>query len=388
MAITQQKSGRLQSIDMLRGLVIILMALDHTRDFWGASNFSPTDLGKTDVFWFFTRWVTHFCAPVFILLTGISAFLYEQKCATKMQLSRFLFTRGLWLVVLELTIVNLSWQFDYNYVFVQVIWTIGLSMIILAGLIHLPKPAIIVISLAVILLHNAFNDEMMVAVMGDYAWVWKLLHQRGWIPIPEMRFGVVVSYPFLPWFGVMGLGYAIGSLYLQQAADRRRFLHYAGIGLIAVFVALRLTGIYGDPNVWQGDGDLSHTIMSFFNTTKYPASLQFLSMTLGPALILLAVSERWDNGATRVLNIFGKVPMFFYLIHVPLINLAAHAWTALAYGKAVNFFNGPRGWPESYEPNLLRAYIAWIVLVAMLYFPCRWYAAVKARSNNKWLSYL
>ena len=379
---------RLAHIDWLRGLVIILMALDHARDFWASAGFSPTDLQQTDLAWFTTRWMTHFCAPLFVLLSGISAFLHGQNLSSKRELSRFLVQRGLWLILLELVVVNLSWQFAFNFVFVQVIWVLGWSMVLLAGLIYIPTKMLAVLSVTVIAGHNALNDAWFVALFGDYKWIWGLLHQQMWVPVVEWGFGLYITYPLFPWCAVMSLGYALGPLFQANAAWRRQRLLQLGVALCLLFAGLRAGNLYGDPQPWQQAGDWSHSLMSFFNTTKYPPSLQFLCMTLGPGLLLLAVSERWRFGVNSPVLVMGKVPLFFYLLHVPLLNAGAHLWTLAVYGQAVNFFNGAAAWPPDYQASLPLGYAAWLVLLLALYQPCRWYGRFKSQSANPWLSYL
>lgn len=388
-----QTSSRLLGIDILRGLIIVLMALDHTRDFWGAAGFNPTDLTKTDGFYFFTRWVTHFCAPLFVFLTGVSAFLYGQKIQNKSQLRNYLLSRGVWMIVLELTVVNLSWQFGYGFAFVQVIWAIGWSMIILAGLIYIPSRWILLITVPFLLGHNLLNDAAMVEAFGQYKWLYQVFHTQAWIPITAVQSGIYVTYPILPWFSVMALGYVMGQWYIVDAQVRQKQLMQSGLLMIVGFIVLRATGIYGDPNVFEAQDSLTMSIVAFFNTTKYPASLQFLLMTIGPGLVLLSLIDNVTEQSSSYkwmgwLRTFGAVPLFFYVIHVPLINISAHLYTYLVYGKAVNFFYGKNVYPQGYEPNLLLAYAAWIVIVVALYIPCKYYGRLKRRSKNVVLSYL
>jgi uncharacterized membrane protein len=384
---------RLVGIDILRGLIIILMALDHTRDFWGNAGFSPTDLSQSDAAWFFTRWLTHFCAPLFVFLTGISIFLYAQKVACMAKVRNFLISRGLWLILLELTVVNISWQFAYNFVFIQVIWAIGCSMLIMAALIYLPKPWLLVLSLGVIALHNLFNDGQMIQLFGQSSWLWNVLHQQNGFNLFGSNAYVYVSYPLIPWFAVMSLGYLVGHWYAKPAQLRQRYLCLSGISLLLLFMLLRISGLYGDPALFQPNENMSLSLLSLLNTTKYPASLQFLLMTLGPGLLLLAWLDKLSPEgriypALHWLKIFGTVPMFFYLIHVPVINLGAHLYTFLRYGEAVNFFYGKSVWPVGYEPSLWLVYVAWISLIALLYYPSKLYSGVKSRSKNPLFSYL
>ncbi len=391
---TAQRSttNRLVAIDILRGLIIVLMALDHTRDFWGWAAFDPTDLNQTSASWFFTRWVTHFCAPLFVFLTGVSAILYSQKLESKAQLRNYLLSRGVWLIILEITVVNLSWQFGYNLTFIQVIWAIGWSMIILSALIYLPNRWILAITLPFLLLHNAIDDQAMATFLGNADWLWKLLHIQTWIGFEGTEYGIIVIYPLLPWFSVMVLGYVVGQLFLQPQPQRQKQLLMLGGAMVLAFIALRATGVYGDPSIYQSQDTTLFSLLSFLNTTKYPASLQFLLMTLGPGLILLALLDKIDDQhkiypALHWLKVFGSVPLFFYLIHLPIINATAHLYTFLTYGEAINFVYGS-GAPEGYQPSLLLTYIAWIAIVAALYYPCKQFAVLKRRSNHPVLSYL
>lgn len=391
--MNQSTIQRLPGIDILRGLIIVLMALDHTRDFWSVAPFDPLDLSQTSPAWFFTRWVTHFCAPLFVFLTGISAFLYGRKINSKTQLRNYLVSRGVWLIFLEIVVINLSWQFAYQFVFVQVIWAIGWSMVILGGLIYLSNRWILAVTLPFLLLHNMVDDQSVIAALGDYKWLWQFLHMGAWIPLPEYKFGIAVAYPLLPWFSVMALGYVVGQWYNEDDETRQKKFMLLGGAMIAAFVVLRGFNIYGDPSQWQVQESFMFSLMSFINTAKYPASLLFLLMILGPGLILLALLDRVTAQGKaylwlKWLKTYGSVPLFFYVIHVPVINGAAHIYTYFVYGKAVNFFWGQSVWPEGYEPNLMLTYIAWGLIVAALYLPCKYYGELKRRSNSLVLSYL
>lgn len=390
--MTDTSGKRLVAIDILRGLIIILMALDHTRDFWGFAGFSPTDLSQTYPALFFTRWLTHFCAPLFIFLTGVSAFLYGQQVQSKSKLRNFLLSRGLWLVIVELVIINPSWQFGYNMVFVQVIWVIGISMIIMAGLIYLPTRWILLLCMPFVLFHNLLDDSAVSSLLGDSSWLWMIIHQRGGFKFSEQGLFIFVAYPLIPWFAVMAGGYVMGQYYLKPAATRQTALFALGAGFIVMFILLRASNIYGDPTSWQSGGDLTSSLLSFLNTTKYPPSLQFLLMTMGPGLILLGLLDKLSSDskiypAFHWLKVIGSVPLFFYIVHVPLINLAAHLYTYIRYGQAINFFN-PQNVPAAYSPSLLLAYIVWATLIAVLYYPCKRYGQIKRQSKNPLFSYL
>ena len=303
---------------MLRGFVIVLMILDHVRDFFGPHRFSPTDLARTSVPLFLTRWVTHLCAPIFVLLAGLGTALYEARGRTKAQVSRLLWTRGLWLIFLELAVVNLSWTAQWNgFMFVQVIWVLGLSMILMAGIIHLPRWAIWTFALTMILGHNLL-DGIPAAPNDAVGFLWALLHQTYFLPFGP-SFGLAVVYPLLPWPGVMALGYLMGPVFEMEAVDRRRWLLRLGGGATLAFVLLRLLNGYGDPSPWQyQERGLGFTILSFLNTTKYPASLSFLLMTLGPGMLLLVAFEHWHGRLAWAMEIFGKVPLFLYVVHIPV----------------------------------------------------------------------
>ena len=391
----QLNKNRLLSIDILRGIIIVLMALDHTRDFFGAANFSPTDLSQTDAAWFFSRWITHFCAPLFVFLTGVSAYLYYQKSNCLGQLRYFLLTRGLWLVFVELVIINVSWQFSYDFTFVQVIWVLGWSMIILAGLSYFAAKTILMICLPIVFLHNAINDQAIMDYLGDYGMWWMLLHQPGGFELFGTGWFVYISYALLPWPALMGIGFVIGVWFASDYRSQKRVksLMILGLSCCALFVLLRFTGWYGDRINWNSAEHFGQPLLSFFNTEKYPASLQFLLMTVGPGLILLALLDSVKSDTRlylvlKPLKVLGSVPMFFYLIHVPVINAASQFYSYLVYGKAVMFFNGPSVFPQGYEPSLQLAYLAWILVVLVLYIPCVYYSKLKAKSDHPIFSYI
>ncbi len=377
---------RLNSIDLLRGLVIVLMALDHTRDFFGASGQNPRDIAQPALF--LTRWITHFCAPTFIFLAGLSAYLYGTHGRSTGEVSRFLLTRGCWLIFVEFTLVGFGWNLTFGGLFVaQVIWAIGGSMIILAGLVYLPRTAIAGVALAVIAGHNLF-DGVQAGSLGCAFWIWNLLHQPALLEI-SARVKLLVVYPLLPWPAVMAIGYLIGPLYKRPPEYRSLLLIGAGGALIIGFILLRATNIYGDPVGWSEQATLLGTLLSFIDCEKYPPSLLFLMMTLGPAVILLALFERVDSMAARWFTTYGRVPFLFYVVHLPLLHVLAVllAWFTL----------GDVGWmfgsfvpnkPAGYGLSLFGIYVVWISVLLMLYPLCRWFAALKARRHDWWLSYL
>jgi uncharacterized membrane protein len=374
---------------LLRGLVIVLMALDHVRDFFGPVPYLPENLGRASAGLFLTRWVTHFCAPVFVLLAGLGAALLEARGRSRAEVCRFLWTRGLWLIVVELTVVNLSWLLVYysNILILQVIWILGVSMVALAGMIWLPRWAIATLSLILIVGHNLL-DGVQPSDLGTWAHLWGVLHARHYIPLAP-GFGLFIIYPLIPWIGVMAMGYLAGGLYRMEPDRRRRWLSGLGAALTIAFVVLRLFNVYGDPQPWavQERGPL-FTFLSFLNTTKYPASLLFLLMTLGPALWILPRLEAAGGRLARFFVLFGRVPFFFYVIHLPLVHLLATAWSQWRYGSAGWWFSLAQPWPASYVPTLGSTYAAWILIVLMLFPACVWFNGLKRRSRHPFLRYL
>jgi uncharacterized membrane protein len=329
--MTVHAPARVPSIDILRGLVMVLMALDHVRDFFSSARFDPLDLSQTSAPLFLTRWVTHFCAPTFVLLAGISACLMSQRCS-RAELSRFLFTRGLWLAMLEVTLMSLVWTFNVRYdhgLFLQVIWAIGVSMMVLAVLVHLPMRAIVLCSVVVICGHN-FLDRIQPQDFGALAPLWSVLHVSG--PIPH----AFVAYPLVPWIAVMSLGYCIGTLFeLPQQQRVHRFM-WLGTAALVAFVVLRAPNVYGDPSDWTLQSTTLRTLLSFVNVQKYPPSLHYLLITLGVGFLLLAAFEPARGKVGEVLRTFGRVPLLFYVLHVALAHLAAGiVGYALGFGYAL-----------------------------------------------------
>jgi uncharacterized membrane protein len=405
--MTTTNPRRIDSIDLLRGIVMIVMMLDHTRDFVhnAAREFDATDLSRTNVLLFFTRWITHYCAPTFVFLAGTGAYLQFARGKSKAELSRFLVTRGLWLIVLEMTIIQwfVSFHPDYRFLgFFQVSWVIGVSMIVLAALIHLPKTVIAAFGLLMIALHNLADGFRVVGyrgpgtpVPGVGAKLWILLHQpfEGFPVFGEHSPGLFVIYPLIPWIGVMAVGYVFGVLYGFDAQRRRRWLLTIGGSATLLFIVLRAINRYGDPFTWAPQKSFVFTVLSFIDTAKYPPSLLFLLMTLGPAILLLALFEaRAAGGWARDFFVtFGRVPLFFYLLQW----FVAHGIAVLlhlAFGKPVSWlFGSPLSFgpaPQGIGFNLAVVYLAWIAGVLILYPLCRWYAGVKQRRRDWWLSYL
>jgi uncharacterized membrane protein len=387
-AITPKRI-RLESVDILRGVIMIVMALDHTRDFLGKTGFSPTDLAQTTIPLFFTRWITHFCAPVFFLLTGTGAYLSLGK-KSKRELSQFLFTRGLWLIFLELTLfrcLGFQFNFDYHVTLLNVLWALGWAMIVLSALIHLPLPLITAFGLLIVVGHNLLDP------VRSSNPLWTILHSPNFI-VANPQHSLFVAYPLVPWLGVTALGYSLGQIYAWTSQRRRTFLLRAGAGLLAAFAILRGINVYGDPVRWTSQKSAAFTVLSFLNTNKYPPSLLFLLMTLGPALLFLGVLDGRPFRLLRLALTFGRVPMFYFLLHIPLIHLVAVVVCYLRYGQVHWMFESPTvvQFPITAPPgwgfSLPIVYLIWVCVVFALYPVCRWFAAVKQRRSDAWLSYL
>lgn len=378
---------RLNSIDLLRGLVMILMALDHTRDFFGPSGMNPRDVADPALF--LTRWITHFCAPVFILLAGVSAYLYGARGRSTAEISRFLFTRGFWLMLLEFTVVRLGWTFgtDLDFFFTQVIWAIGASMVVLAGLVWLPRMAIGAVGIAMIAGHNLF-DGVHAADFGATGWMWNVLHEQALLGgAPGTQLYVV--YPLIPWAGVMAAGYALGPAFALDAPVRRRLFLTLGAAITAGFVLLRLSNVYGDPGAWVVQEDALATVLSGLNVEKYPPSLLYLMMTLGPALMLLAAFESARGALAEWVTTFGRVPLLYYVAHIFLIHTLALIVAAATIGDTTWLLGSlPSAKPAAYGFALPYVYAVWLLVVVALYPLCRWFAEVKRQRTEWWWSYL
>lgn len=368
------------------------MALDHTRDFFHYPS-DPTDIPKTTVALFFTRWITHLCAPVFMATAGVGAYLALSRGKTKRELSWFLVTRGLWLVVLEVTFVrSFGWMFnfDYHLLFFLVIWTLGWSMVILAGLIWLPRRALTVVCLVVIAGHNALDG---IEVTGRLSWLWTIVHSPG-VLSPAPGYVIAVPYVLVPWAFVMALGYCCGPVFQWAPARRQRALVWAGALAIGAFLVIRGLNGYGDTGRWTHQRSAIFTLLSFLNTQKYPPSLDFLLMTLGPACLALAVFERWRGRVSEVFQVYGRVPMFFYLLHIPAIHAAAVLFALQRYDHADFLFRNPGpdaaasfSSPAGYGYSLWVVYGVWLAIVAGLYPLCRWFDHYKRTHRAAWLSY-
>jgi uncharacterized membrane protein len=394
---------RIESIDLLRGVVMVLMALDHTRDYFhlGALVNDPTDMATTTPIIFLTRFITHFCAPVFVFLAGTSAFLYGSR-KTKPALSKFLITRGVWLILVEIIIMDFIWFFDISYstILLQVIFAIGISMIVLGLLIYLPKKAILALAIIIIAGHNLL-DGITAEGKSFSSIVWYTLHQHSFIGFSE-NFVMIFDYPVLPWIGVMASGYCFGGLYTKDfnVTMRKKWLLSLGIGATALFFVLRSINIYGDLVPWTTQKNTIYTIMSFLNVTKYPPSLSFILITLGPAFLFLCATESIKNKITDFFLVFGRVPFFFYVLHAFTIHLFALLrllitgsdwkimildWKAIMLSESVLADSKL----ASYGYPLWVVYLIWIGIVLLLYPLSKKYMIYKANNKDKWwLSYL
>jgi uncharacterized membrane protein len=403
----ERTSLRLNSIDFLRGLVMVIMLLDHTREYVHAeaTRFSPTDLTQTNVLLFLTRWITHFCAPVFVFLAGTSISLQQVRGKSRAELSQFLIRRGLWLIFLEFTLVRFTMLFNFDYKFLglaEVIWAIGVSTMVLVGLIHLPIRVTAILGIGMIALHNLL-DGIRVPVATAMAGtpppdglqkIWLILHQPGFVPLFRNDFTLFVAYPLVPWIGVMAAGYALGGIYSWESQRRRKWLLRLGLALTMLFVVIRATNVYGDPQVWSAQPRPVFTVLSFLNVTKYPVSLLFLLMTLGPALLVLAWADRIQQDALlgRILITFGRVPLFYFILQM----IVAHGFGVLLgflAGKSVGylFLNFPASSTNA-PPNagfgLGVVYAAWAGGLLILYPLCLWYGKVKQGHGGFPFSYL
>lgn len=390
---TAASNARIASIDLIRGAVMILMAIDHVRVYSGLPAGGPT-AGI-----FFTRWVTHFCAPAFLFLAGTSAFFFGRKHG---DLSRDLLIRGAWLIFLELTFLRVAWTFNFDFAHYEmagVIWAIGWCMILLAGLVKLPLAAAGAIGLVIIAGHNLMDPylEELIPTLGNSSLggFWKILY-LGFFAGP-IRLGadgpnLIVLYSIVPWIGVMAAGYAFGKILTLEPARRNRICLAIGLGAIALFFLLRGFNLYGDPRSWL-DMTQMPAVFAFLNTTKYPASLAFLLMTLGPCIALIPLLERARGALAQWITIFGRVPFFYYILHIPLIHMLALLVSKIRLGEVSPwlFANHPMGnppSPEGYTWSLALLYVVFAATIALLYFPCRWFAGLKAKRNDWWLRYL
>ena len=388
-------TNRIYSIDVLRGLVMVIMALDHTRDFFHAEAFTrdPLDPATTSILMFFTRFITHYCAPVFVLLAGTSIYLQGLR-KSKSDLSIFLFKRGLWLIFVEVVLITFAWTFDFSFsVFVlQVIWAIGISMVFMGLVIRLPYWAILSIGLLIVTGHNVFDY-----VESTHQGFWWDLLRNGNFAFHEILPGrqITIIYPFVPWLGLMMVGYCFGKLFSPSVDPlrRKKILLNTGIGLILFFIALRFTNLYGNPIPWEIQANTTSTILSFLNVHKYPPSLLFFCITLGPALIFLSLFEDTNNKLTRFVSVYGRVPFFYYVLHFYMLHLLCMALFFIRGHTYAEGLQSVFGIPfhfliagEGYSIGIV--YLIWILLVLALYPLCKWFSDMKRKNAHWWLSYL
>lgn len=398
---------RFDSIDQVRGAIMILMALDHTRWFFtDISGYQPETLASTNLWLFLTRWVTHYCAPGFFLLAGLGIFLFSSKARDAKQVSIYLLSRGLLLVVLELTIVGYSWIFTPGYSFGGVIWSLGCCFMLMALLVRLPRSMLLIGSAAFLLLHNFFLDGVAAPAAGWPLVFWRALYQPGGAALPGITESYFFLFPIIPWLAMMVFGFCIGDYYRRNSSDRRRVFTLLGAAMIVAFIGLRLSGLYGNPDsLWISPAtsgqfavqqEFTNTVISFLNTEKYPPSLQFTLMTLGPILLWLALSRIDDNESKvswfrRMLVLFGRVPLFYYLCHLYLIHLAALLVTSVA-GQPNDWIafgaDAAASRPPGYGFGLPVIYTVWVISTAFLYGICRQFAMYKRSHSQAWLKYL
>lgn len=388
-------SKRIDSIDLLRGLVMIIMALDHTRDFFHkeAMTDDPLNFVTTTPLLFFTRWITHFCAPVFVFLSGASAF-FQSRRKTKKELSMFLIQRGLWLLFVEIVLINFAFSFDPNYsvIGLQTIWSIGISMIILGVVIWLPFNLILTLGLAIVLGHNSL-DFYEANHTGNFSIFYSFIHKPGFYPINQSH-AILILYPFLPWAGLMMLGYCFGKLFTSyEGGERRKVLTLIGLGVIIFFIALRYTNAYGDPQPWTKQKNGLFTVFSFINAQKYPPSLLYMCMTIGPAILFVAWFGNIKNWLTRAITVYGRIPFFYYVLHFFTLHFVAMIFFAIRHhsfsDSTVNksFISFKYIVPgEGYDLGIV--YLVWISVVIFLYPLCKWFSNYKRTHTQWWLSYL
>ncbi|MEJ7828560.1 MAG: heparan-alpha-glucosaminide N-acetyltransferase domain-containing protein [Segetibacter sp.] len=389
-----QGTYRITSIDLLRGLVMIIMALDHTRDMFHAAAFTddPLNLQTTTPILFFTRWITHFCAPVFVFLAGTSIYLQSLR-KTKNQLSIFLIKRGLWLILIEIFVMSLAFTFDptYSSIIFQTIWAIGISMVLLGLAIRMPYRLILITGLIIVLGHNAL--DFYEADQKSFPFIYDLIHHPGFYHLWGNH-NLDVFYPFLPWTGLMLLGYCFGKIFTKyEGKQRRKLLIQLGLGIILFFIALRATNVYGDPRDWANQQTSLLTLFSFVNTTKYPPSLLYMCMTIGPALLFLAAADKIKNRLAGIITVYGRVPFLYYILHFYLLHfLAMILFLARGHSFAEGWKPNPQFPFKFIVPgegySLAVVYIVWILVVAALYPVCKWFSNYKINHKKWWLSYL
>lgn len=397
--------GRLASLDLLRGLVMILMALDHARYYFSGIPVSPEDMAATDLPLFMTRWVTHLCAPAFFFLTGLSIFLSAERGRSTQSLARLAMARGAWLIVLELTVVGFAWSFNPGHSIAGVIWCLGWAMIFVGALSLFHPPVALVVGAAMIATHNLL-DGLTAADFGSMGWIWSFLHAP-WVAQLPWNGDYFVLFPLIPWIGVAALGYGLGPLFRRDLATRRRMLLAAGAAMLIAFTLLRLTNAYGNPAqpsiegamgelTVPDDATLEYALIGFLNVEKYPPSLQYLLMTLGVCALVLAFFQRHDRDRSlgrvgSVVRVFGLVPMFYYVLHLFVLHALALG-VALMTGQPHEWLGWggrfPDATPAGYGLGLPGTYLATLAALVILYFPCRWFAQVKARTHAWWVRFV
>lgn len=383
---------RISSVDLLRGAVMIIMALDHTRDFfhYDAQLNNPLNMNSTTGVLFFTRWITHFCAPLFVFLSGVSAYLQSAR-KSKKELSIFLITRGLWLILMELTIVNVVLTFDIHTLALETIWAIGISMVILGLVIWLPFEIILVLGLVIVLGHNSL-DFYERKQNGQFGIPYNLLHRLGFHPLGG-DFRLLILYPFLSWSGLMMLGYCLGKVLRNENRSYcKKFLVITGLSTIVLFIVLRFINVYGDPSQWSKQSTGFRTFLSFINSSKYPPSLFFMAMTIGPSLLLLAWWDNIQNAFTKFISVYGRVPFFYFVVHLFVLHFITmifyfyrgHTFAETMNDPVITKFVKPG---EGFSLTIV--YMIWLAVVIALYPLCKWYDRYKtAHKEKKWLSYL
>ena len=396
----QKRAYRIESIDLLRGLVMIIMALDHTRDFFHqpAMIQDPLNMATTTPILFFTRWITHFCAPVFVFLAGSSAF-FQSSRKSKSDLSKFLITRGLWLILIEVAVMDLAITFDptYGIIGLQTIWAIGISMVLLGLAIWMPFSAILTVGLLIVLGHNALDFyEKQFPPAHTFNIFYSLLHRPGVFPLAQGH-SLLILYPFLPWTGLMMVGYCFGKLFTYyEGAQRRKVLTRLGLGIILFFIALRATNLYGDAQHWSTQKSGLFTLLSFVNTVKYPPSLLYMCMTIGPAILFVAWWGNMKNAATRFITVYGRVPFFYYVLHFTWVHILS---TVAFFARGLSFYEGTHIKSQGPLPpfnfllpgdgyDLFIVYIVWFFVFVSLYPLCKWFSGYKQTHKQWWLSYL
>jgi uncharacterized membrane protein len=386
--LTRSGATRLDGIDLLRGFVIVLMVLDHARDFLHSQAFvfDPTDLSRTTPFLFATRWITHLCAPTFVFLAGVAIFLQRANGKDAASVTKFLLARGCWLIALELTVVSFGFDFGWPFLFIQVIWAIGASMLLMAALMRLTPATILAIGAAIVSGHELLAGIDAVHLGALSSILWRLTMEPG----PTMGVPGLAVYPAIPWFGIMCLGYGLGYVFLREPAARRRGVLALSAGALALFALLRLSNLYGNPSPWSMQDTAAGTAMSFINVAKYPPSLDYVLVTLGVSLLMFCALDHLRGTARRVLLAFGRTPLFTYVAHIYVLHLLSMLIGVMGGIPARAYLNLLSDVPNHLGVgfDLWVAYLAWAATLALLYPLSSSYERFKARRRDWWLSYL